>query len=279
MAEQILITKSDGSTEAFSRDKLLASFHRAGADPSLAEAIVRHVERELTPGATTARIYRHAFALLRKHARVAASRYSLRRALLELGPSGFPFEDFIAEILRARGMNSRTRVIMRGACVEHEIDVAIEEDDGSLSVVEAKFHNERGIKSDVKVALYVGARVEDLRNGKERKIKNGWLVTNTKFTDRAIEYGTCAGLTLIGWDYPERGNLHDLIDEAGVFPLTALTTLSKTEKQALMLKGVVLCRDMEKRERELGEVGVTGSKLSAVLEESTLLCGPHKRVQ
>lgn len=273
MPEATLITKSDGSVEPFSRDKLLSSLHRAGADQKLAEAIVNHVEREITPGMTTSHIYRYAFSLLRKHARVAASRYSLRRALLELGPSGFPFEDFIAEILRSKGMQARTRMIMKGACVEHEVDVVIEEGNGSLSVVEAKFHNERGIKSDVKVALYVSARVEDLRKGEGRPIRDGWLVTNTKFTNRAIEYGKCAGLKLVGWDYPNRGNLHDLIAEAGVFPLTALTGLTNPEKQKLLLKGVVLCRDLGKHEQELKDIGLMPGRIKTVLEESRLLCG------
>jgi len=49
-------------------------------------------------GMTTADIYGQAFALLRKRHGPTAVKYSIRRAMLELGPDGFPFEKFVARI-------------------------------------------------------------------------------------------------------------------------------------------------------------------------------------
>ncbi len=275
MSEQVLIQKSDGTNEPFAPQKLIASLERAGASASLSRSILAHIERELSPGMTTASIYRHAFSFLKKHAVVPATKYSLPNAILDFGPSGYPFEDFVAELLRAKGLSTRTRVILKGACVEHEVDVLIEENN-SRSVVEAKFHNMRGIKSDVKVALYVAARVEDLKKGPDGPIRTGWLITNTKFTEQAIRYGVCAGLSLVGWDYPAKGNLHDLISEAGVFPLTALTTLSAKEKRELLARDIVLCHKLVKHEKTLREIGVSTKQIGAVFNEIGLLCGhPH----
>ena len=162
-----------------------------------------HIESELVDGMTTADIYRHAFDLLATGFRSAAHKYSLRRAITDLGPAGYPFEKFVADLFRARGFEAVTDQIVRGKCVEHEVDVVAWKDK-ELVMVEAKFHNEPGIKSDLKVALYVKARTDDLSlsefdfGGKTRKLTQGILVTNTKFTQKAIEYAACEGLRLVG---------------------------------------------------------------------------------
>ena len=61
-----------------------------------------------------------------------------------------------------------------------------------------KFHNELGMKSDLKVALYVKARVDDLKKHKaergERPIDEGWIITNTKFSKMAVQYANCNGM-------------------------------------------------------------------------------------
>jgi hypothetical protein len=116
-----------------------------------------------------------------------------------------------------------------------------------LMMVEAKFHNELGTKSDLKVVLYIKARFDDLNEnvfaygGKDRKITDSWLVTNTKFSSTAIHYGVCKNMTLVGWNYPEKGNLQDMIEGERLHPVTCLTTLSEAEKKTLLTNGIVLC--------------------------------------
>jgi hypothetical protein len=102
-------------------------------------------------------------------------------------------------------------------------------DGGKRIGIEAKFHNEPGGKTDIKDALYVYARYEDLKHAPEAssRVDEGWLVTNTQFTRNAIRYAQCAGLRLLGWDYPRTRGLMTLIEEAKVHPLTCLTTLSE----------------------------------------------------
>lgn len=270
--EPIYVLKANGDRELFDVKKLEYSLKRAGASSRSAEQTIEHVSKSLTSEITTHDIYKHAFELLHKEEKPVAFKYSLKRAIMELGPSGFPFEDFVAEILRQKGFQAETGKIIRGFCVEHEIDVVAWNNE-KLIMVEAKFHNELGVKSDLKVALYVKARFDDLskmtfKYGRERKLDEGWLVTNTKFTSTAIEYGSCqGGMKMIGWNYPPVGNLHDMIIEAKLHPLTCLTTMTGREKKLLLDRGVVLCKTIADNPDLLFAIGLNDSKSKKVIEE------------
>ncbi|MBP9771629.1 MAG: restriction endonuclease [Candidatus Pacebacteria bacterium] len=276
----MLVTKLDGTTEEFEQSKLKHSLFNAGATEAVADEIVSRIERELRPGMTTSSIYRHAKRLLRKHTEhPVAARYSLRRAILEMGPSGYPFEKILGEVFRLKGYQVEVGRMLQGKCVEHEIDVLARNDE-KLILGEAKFHNNQGFKTDVKVALYIHARFLDCQAADFAGLcpKNGacesWLITNTKFTDAAIKYGECVGIKMIGWGYPKKGNVQDLIEQTGLHPLSSLTTLSKKEKDALYAQGMVLCRNITDNPNVLESVGVTGPKVESILEEAHRLCIP-----
>ncbi len=244
--DTLTIVKANGKREIFDPEKLRFSLLNAGASAENTEEVLKKLLPDLRSGMSTHDIYREAFHVLSGISRPAARRYSLRRAVMQLGPSGFPFEDFVAEILRAKGFECATRQTVLGGCVPHEMDV-VAWNEKKLIMIEAKFHNELGIKSDLKVALYIHARFEDLKDnvfkygGKDRRVTDSWLITNTKFSSTAIHYAECKNMTLIGWNYPERGNLQDMIEEEGLHPITCLTTLSDEEKRHLLSMGVVLC--------------------------------------
>ncbi len=268
----ILVVKADGTKESFDQSKLEHSLKRAGASSKAVKDILDHIKIHLTSEITTHDIYKHAFELLYKEEHPIAIKYSLKRAIQELGPSGFPFEDFIAEIFRERGFTAETGKIVKGFCVEHEVDVVAWNEE-KLIMVEAKFHNEPGTKSDLKVILYVKARFDDLkqmtfRYGKERKLDEGWLVTNTKFTSTAIEYGSCqGGIRMVGWNYPPVGNLHDMILESKLHPLTCLASLNGREKKALLDQGVVLCKTILANTDLLTAIGLSDAESKKVLTE------------
>lgn len=271
------ITKADGERELFDPAKLDISLTRAGAMNDARKEILAHVQTEIRDGASTEDIYRHAFELLRRIGSPAvAARYSIKRAVFALGPSGFPFEQFFAEVLRAHGWSARTGVELQGRCAPHEVDVLAEKN-GRRVGVEAKFHNDPGGKTDIKDALYVHARYEDLGRSGERssRVDEGWLVTNTRFTRNAIRYAQCSNLTLIGWDYPHGNGLLAMIEEARVHPLTCLTTLSESEKRRLMENRIVLCKDI-RAGHLLEEYGVKPSRIPHVLEEARDLCSPQQ---
>lgn len=266
------IIKADGTKEEFDPEKLRTSLKKAGASEEEVASIVEDVVRELKPFMKTADIYRHAFSLLEKDIpKGVAARYALKRAIFDFGPSGFPFEAYIAELFRTRGYEASTNAITKGKCVEHEIDVLLRRD-GVTTYVEAKFHNTPGFKTDLKVVLYVKARIDDIR-AREGDSVQGLVLTNTKFTSMAREYGSCAGLPLMGWDYPHSFDLHALIGGSGLYPITALSSLSHREKEALLAQKIVLCRDLPRHADLLKGLGLNTSRIDTLFTEVGALCG------
>lgn len=278
MHSPILITKSDGTKEPFDESKLINSLRRSGASPLSIEHITDQVGREMMEGMSTADIYTRAFALLRKHSQPIAVKYSIRRALFELGPEGFPFERFVARIFQLWGYETVTDQIVMGDCVPHEVDVVAWKGD-ELDMVEAKFHHELGLRSDLKIALYVHARFEDLKDnafdygGKQRRLssKGRWLITNTKFTDAAIKYGECKNLNLVGWNYPVKGNLHQVIEQNGLHPVTCISALAGQDKKNLISQGVLTCRDVIAKPEMLTKIGLKPAQSEKALTEAKFI--------
>lgn len=270
--ENITIKKADGTLEFFDPLKLISSLQKSGATKKLSDEVTREIEKEIQDGVKTSYIYHRAFKILREKSEPVASRYSLKRALSEMGPSGFPFELLISEILKEKGYETENNLIMNGRCVEHEIDI-LAKNEKEFIICEAKFHNTSGIKSDLKVALYVDARCRDLARGNfdGKKTENlspkYWLITNTKFTKNAIIYGKCSGLTMIGWGYPRKGNLQDLLEDLNLLPLTVLTNLTNQEKRVLFDQGVILCRSLSENNELLRKIGIKDMRIGRILKE------------
>ncbi|HVY72981.1 MAG TPA: ATP cone domain-containing protein [Candidatus Paceibacterota bacterium] len=271
----VQVAKADGTTEPFDPQKLRASLHKAGASEGATGSIVDEITKSLYDGISTEEIYRRAFALLREHRRDTAAHYSLKRALLEFGPSGFPFEAYLSELFQAEGWNTKIDQIVPGACVEHEVDVVLTNPKETV-YVEAKFHNTAAFKTDLKTVLYVKARIDDLRAAHPKHSIKGLVVTNTKFTSKAEQYATCEGLELLGWSYPNNGNLHERIEAHKLYPITALTTLSKHEKMALLGEKHMLCSGLLGHPDILESVGVRGKYIETVLHEAAALCASGK---
>ena len=275
--KNVFITKASGEKAPFSPTKLRQSLERAGAGLAIVDLIIDEIEKQLVDGMSTKKIYSQAFSMLRKHSKPVAGRYKIKQAIMELGPTGYPFEKFVGEILKHQGYRTKVGVIVQGNCVTHEIDVEAEKDNKHF-MVECKFHNRQGYKCDVKIPLYIRSRFEDVktqwekRKGHATKFHEGWVVTNTRFTEDAIRYGKCSGLILIGWDYPQQGSIRDRINLSGLHPVTCLTTLSKAEKQKLIDKMIVLCKELCERPEILEEMGIAPSRVSKIIEEGTQIC-------
>ena len=270
------IIKADGTIEPFDGSKLEASLQRAGAGLHTSERIRRTIEASIGNHAGTHEIYRRAFQMLRQDTRSAAARYSLRRALFELGPSGHPFEDFVAQLFEKEGWKVEWRKLIQGKCVTHEVDVYATRN-GEFLAAELKYHNDPSYKTDMKVALYVKARFDDIwqcdPKSQSCPIDHGMLVTNTKFTSQVVQYARCAGLELLGWDYPVQGNLYDRIVENGLYPVTALTLLKKAEKRLLIEQGIVTCEQVRNNRDALRALSITPDRIGAILAETNTLCG------
>ncbi len=270
MKSKIQIIKASGEKSWFSSIKLRKSLQRSGANEGTIEEVVKEVQDHLQEGMTTKKIYQLAFAILRKKQQPAASKYKLKKAIMELGPSGYPFEKYVSEILKYQGHKVKLNQILNGQCVNHEIDILAERD-GIQKVFECKYHNLQGTICDVKIPLYVHSRFNDIKANIENKVSEGWIATNTRFSTDAIAYATCSKLNLLGWDYPEKKGLRDMIDQAGLYPITCLHSLSQKEKVPMMEAGHVLCRDVTFNKKLLKEIGISAERIEEIIKEAILL--------
>jgi Holliday junction resolvase len=235
------IIKASGESQRFSTEKLYSSIKRAGAESRLAKDISKAVAKNIEGGADTGEILSQTLHSLQKENPILAARYNLKKAIMELGPAGFTFEKYVAEILKEYGYAVKTNKQVKGRCASHEIDV-IAQKEGKRIMIECKYHNERGIRSDTKVALYTFARFLDVKN----TFHQPWLVTNTKCTNQAIRYARCAGLKIISWRYPRNESLEYLIEKKKLYPITILPLLTKYIKEKLVEGQILFIKDLLK---------------------------------
>lgn len=271
MNSQFLITKKSGEKVPFDETKIRRSMERSGARKVDIDAVMNSLDSLIVNGMSTHKIYQKAYSLLRTKSRKVAGRYKLKKAIMELGPTGYPFEKFIGKLIEFQGYRTKVDVTIQGKCISHEVDVVAENDSKKI-IVECKYHREGNRKSDVKVAMYIRSRFNDIQDAWERddKLKHhaleGWLVTNTRFTKDALTYGNCSGLKMISWDYPEVGSLRQRIDHSGLHPITSLYSMSKKEKQFVLEEGIVLCRELT--EEILVKQGIRANKIHKIMEEA-----------
>ena len=272
-----LIIKASGEKVPFDVSRLRRSLEHSKAEPKAIESVIQAISAQLHENMSTKEIYRKAFSLLRKTSGSSAARYKLKAAILELGPAGFAFEKFVAEVLKNDGYSTQLNMIEQGVCVKHEIDV-IAERANVRAMIECKFHSDKGKYSDVKIPLYIQSRFKDVEATwaqmpeHEGKKFQGWVVTNTRFTTDAELYGSCAGLKLVSWDSPKGGSLKQRIDEAGLHPITSLTTLTNAEKKLLLSQDVVLSSDLCNRPHVLDMEGISKNRKKRILKEAHDLC-------
>ncbi len=268
------ILKKSGETELFDINKLRSSLLRSGASKDSTDKVLKELEVYLFDGMSTHKIYRKAYSILGKVSMKSAGKYRLKNAIMELGPTGYPFEHFVGAILRTQGYKVKVGVLINGKCVQHEVDVVAEKDN-KIIVVECKFHRAAGRKSDVKVPLYIRSRFNDIYDKWSAdgtlgdKEYEGWVVTNTHFTTDAEKFGKCSGLKLKSWNYPYEKSLKDLIDEAGLHPITSLKSLSTKDKKDIVSQDVVLCRELTRE--VLLKSNIKRTKIDKVLAEAKTL--------
>jgi hypothetical protein len=241
----IKVKKASGKLEPFSADKVRQSLKRAGAQPKVIDQIIAQITPKLHDVISTKEIYQQVFNLLNQLQKNHGYRYSLKQSLMQLGPSGYPFERFVARLLDHHGYKTQSPLLIQGQCIKHEIDVVAEKDNQKY-MIECKFHNRAGIKTDAKVALYVQARFQDLKD-----FHQPWLITNTKLTQSAINYGRCKNMNLLAWRYPKDKGLETMIEAANLHPLTCLNFLTQKEKQILFDHNIVLCQDLSQTNPKL----------------------------
>lgn len=259
------VIKGNGKSEEFSEEKVVQAMQRAHIPKDMQEQVLSLVKEKLFDGITTSEIHNFIKEFLRNSESPSlVAKYNLKHAIMELGPTGYPFEDYVAKLLEQQGYSAKTRTIVRGKCVTHEIDV-IATKNNKILMVEAKFHNMPGTVSDVQVVLYTQARFQDAKE--QNHFDEVMVITNTKMTSDAIAYGQCMGMQVVSWNFPENNSLRDWIENLSLYPITALTKLTNNQKAQLLQNNVVLCLDVQKNPHALSILGIGQKQQEDILAE------------
>ena len=276
MGKKITILKATGEKAPFSEDKYRLSLHKSGATDDQINSILNEIMPQLHDGMSTRDIYAKTHELMRKKKMFSSGgRYHLRQAILDLGPTGFPFEHFIAKVMEAQGFKTLIDQTISGTCIRHEIDVIAINGDKKL-FIECKFHNSPGERCSIKTTLYVKARHDDIV-GHTKKInyQHCYLVTNAKFSSESIDYGKCIGMNLLGWAYPHNNGLEKIIDTVGLHPITCLSSISKKLVHELVQRGIIFCHELVQNSSLLHQLGLKEAETRELLEE----CGAILRLK
>jgi len=273
------VINAQGVHEEFDRNKVLRTCMRAGADKLIAEKIASEVASRVRDGMNTKQILKMTLRLLSDKVQPeVAARYDLKGAIMRLGPAGFAFETFFAEVMRELGYDAKLRQIVQGLCITHEIDVVAESPKLGCFMVECKYRNYAGDYIGVKDALYTYARFIDIAEGhgagKCAQFDGVWLVTNTKFSGDVEKYARCKGMKIMGWRQPKGASLSELVEELKLYPITMLRTVDGFAQKRLALAGVMLCRDLAKMSAEdLRDLtGISLKKAGLIVDEAGRLC-------
>lgn len=268
----IYVIKANGERELFSEAKVRESIKRAGINSQYEERILTNIRKRLYQNIPTHKIYEQITSVLGQVNPSGQIRYQLKQAIMALGPTGYPFELFIGYLLEDFGYETQVGLELAGVCVKHEVDVLARKDNRTF-FVECKYHNQQGIRSDVKVALYVQARAEDLISKQKDNDSYGcWIFTNTKFSADAISYAECKNMRLTGWNYPEKNNnLQKMIEKNNLYPLTILNSLSATEKRQALEGGIVLASQLVNSPELLRALNIQGRMLEKLKNECSLI--------
>src|SRR5690606_33448753 len=114
--------------------KLRHSFSKSEASEEEVDKVFERILLRLYNGITTRELYELAFDLLKNHLNSYATRYSLKKALRDLGPEGFYFEKWIGKLFANAGYQTITGKTVQGHAVTHEIDVIATKNEMMLAI-------------------------------------------------------------------------------------------------------------------------------------------------
>ena len=109
------IQKVDGSQEIFDEEKIKISLLRAGANEDIAYSIIQKVKEQLKGELIKAKdVYKLALGYLKKKQPNIAIKYTLKKAIMDFGPTGYVFEKYIGKILQEYGYKTQVSKIIKG---------------------------------------------------------------------------------------------------------------------------------------------------------------------
>jgi len=273
------IIKATGKKEEFNEDKILNTILKAGAQKLFAKKITNKVKKKVYNGISSKKILNLTLNLLKEKPEIAF-RYDLKRAIMSLGPSGFPFEKFFARVLENYGFKTEIGRTIPGKNVTHEVDIIAKKKikknklQELTYMVECKYHNKLGIHTNIKVALYTYARFLDLKSNSKNKLNYPWLTTNTRCSSNAIKYAKGVNMKITTWNYPKGQSLQELIEKKKLYPITILKSIKDPIKEKLSYLGIVITKDILDYDFDdlKSQTGFSERVLNQIIKEAKLVC-------
>lgn len=250
------VKKYSGELTDFDLEKLRISLRKSGASEIETAEVLEAMEPHIHEGMTTRALYKLAFRQLKRVSGTLAARYSLKRALRDLGPAGYYFEQWTSRFLQNYGFETVENLVIRGHAVTHEADV-IAKQAKELLWIECKFRNTVDAKISVTTPMYLLSRIKDISGidyeifGETQRFTQGWLITNAYLTKDAMDFGEYYGIRMLSWDYPVGKSIKNLVDQKALYPITCLTTMTKREKDFLLSKKCILVKDLYENPEKL----------------------------
>ncbi len=271
----IFVINSEGKSLPFSIKKIYQSCRRSGASKALAKKISEKVAEKAYSGMKTSEISILVKEFLSRKSPKTSIKFSLKEAMRKLGPSGFDFEKYVGQIFSKKGFEIKLNQIVSGACISsYEIDFVAKREE-LIRIGECKYHYLPGAKVDLKVSLYNYARFLDISNGQyfNNQDLKATLVTNAKFTNKAIKYSKCMNVELFGWRYPPKKGLQSLIEKSNLYPITILPSFNGYLKQVFAQRGKMLALDLLETSAQVlaKELKLPLNKIEKLVEEAEIL--------
>ena len=279
MAEEPLyVINFAGQKEPFSWEKVFLSARRAGSSKELAKKIADEISLLAYPGISTALIHQEVLKRLRENEPKAGIRFSLKKAIERLGPTGFPFEKYVGALFENQGWQVFLNQHLKGYCLTYEIDFLAEKGKKVL-IGECKFRHalaKQKIPSEIILENY--AKFLDLKKGElfktpvSQKEISFILVTDAKFTHRTQKFARCYRLELLGWRYPQDRGLEYLIESQNLYPVTILPSLDDDLARQCFEEKIILAKDLlEKWPDFTRKAKISSPKAAAIFEEAKTL--------
>jgi hypothetical protein len=237
------VKKADGSLQKFDKEKVARTCLRMGTDRQTAYEIADRVEARLYDGIPTSKVLQMIFHYVRKNKPHVRNLYDLRKGISLMG-SKPEFEAYVRAILAHAGFEVSPNQLLAGKCVTHEVD-GVARKNGFTYFVEAKhhlnYHTPTGLDESRIARAVLEDVVEGIALGKSNlKIDGAMIVTNTRYSQEAIQYGKCREILQIGWSSPAGHGLQDLIEGTNLFPLSCLRGLKRDVRDKLVTSGIVI---------------------------------------
>ena len=242
------VTKADGTKQKFLKKKIIRTCIRMGAPEDIARKIADKIEERAYDGIPTKEILNLIFHYLGEYDTRFIHRRNLRKSLSLLRPKP-DFERFVRLIFKELGYDVLPNQIVKGKCVEYEIDGILIRN-GRKFLLEVKHHLNPHTYTGMDVCLVTFAKYLDINEGFEVKTNNLkldgiFVVCNTKFSNHAIRYAICKGINLLGWNIPLDNSLEKVIEKKKLYPITILKDEENGFYNRLADAGILLIKQIE----------------------------------